>query len=90
MKPVSKVETAPRIKARLVDHAAWWRDNRKGSRWTVAKAVRATHAEIKRNPELGTVYEAEGFACVRFMKTATLPLIYEQEGKFRHGKAHCD
>lgn len=76
MKSVSRIETAPRVKARLADHAAWWRAHRKGSRWTFSKAVLATHAEIKRNPELGTAYDVDGFEGVRFMMTATDHALY--------------
>lgn len=62
------------IKARLRDHAAWWREHRKGSKWTVTKAVRVTYAEIRRNAELGTIYDAD--VGIRFMKTATEHALY--------------
>jgi hypothetical protein len=75
VKPVSKVETAARVKARLRDHADWWREHRQGSKWTVTKAVRTAYSEIKRNPEVGMFYD-DARAGIRFIKTATDHALY--------------
>jgi plasmid stabilization system protein ParE len=62
--------------ARLDHHTSWWREHRKGARWSVKKAARAAYAEIKRNPEIGTPYDAEGATGIRFLKTATEHALY--------------